>query len=147
MPCSEAVLPRWQDIIDFQVHDYGLRNDTAMWPFHQEALQWLPWEWALGDMAYEMCNNILTQFVSRRMLTAREMLYNMVLGHYRSRVEAVVADLVRHKGLFTHPWAGSIAVLQALMKFEAHATQLYRNMFAGTRYIECAGPYVHAPFL
>ena len=74
------------------------------------------------------------------------LLYSMVLGHYRSRVEAVVADLVRHKGLFTHPWGGSMAVLQALMTIEAHATQLHRNMFGGTRYIEVAGPYAHAPF-
>ena len=97
-------------------------------------------------MAYELCDGILTQFVSRRVLTATEMLYNMVLGHYRSRVEAVVADLVRHKGLFTHLWGGGMAVLQALMTIEAHATQLHRNMFGGTRYIEVAGPYAHAPF-
>jgi hypothetical protein len=97
-------------------------------------------------MAYELCDGILTQFVSRRVITAAEMLCSMVLGHYRSRVEAVVADLVRHKGLFTHLWGGSMAVLQALMTIEAHATQLHRNMFGGTRYIEVAGPYAHAPF-
>ena len=27
------------NILDFQVHDYGLRNDTAMWPFHRATAQ------------------------------------------------------------------------------------------------------------
>ena len=84
-----------------QVHDYGLRNDTAMWPFHQEALQWLPWGWALGDMAYDLSTNILTQVAWTHALTFTEMVYNVAVGFYRSRVESCVADsdVVRHKSL------------------------------------------------
>ena len=70
------------NIIDFQLHEYGLRNDTIMWPFHQEALQWHPWEWALGDMAYDLCPNILTQIAWVRQLTHTEMVHNVVVGFY-----------------------------------------------------------------
>ena len=134
------------NIIDFQLHEYGLRNDTALWPSHQEALQWYPWEWCLGDMAYDLCPNVLTQIAWTHALTHSEMVYNVVVGFYRSRVEACVADVVRHKGLFSHPWSGNMPFLKALMTIEVHITQLYRETYFGSRYNQAGGPYAHERF-
>ena len=135
------------NLLDFQINEYGNRHDAVFWPYHQNAMGWLPWEYGLADsMAYELCPNILTQFVWRECLTHTQMLYNAVLGFYRSRVEAVVADVVNNKGLFSHPWAGNMPFLKALMTIEVHATQLHRRMFGGTRYNEVSGSYGHREF-
>ena len=134
------------NLLDFQLNEYGNRNDAAFWPYHQNSMGWLPWEYGLADMAYELCPNLLTQYVWRACLTHTGMLYNAALGFYRSRVEAVVADVVKDKGLFAHAWAGNMPFLAALMKIEVHATQLYRSMLGGVRYNDVSGPYGHAEF-
>ena len=136
------------NILDFQLHEYGNRHDPIIWPYHQNAMSWQPWEFALADMAYELCPNILTQYVMHgQEFTHTQMLYNSVLGFYRSRVEALVADIVRNKGLFSHPWSGDLALLKALMIVEVHAAQLYRNLFGPQRFVETSGNYAHRPFV
>ena len=70
------------------------------------------------------------------------MLYNAVLGFFRSRIESVVGSVVNDKGLYNHPWRGSMALLKALMTIDVHATQLQRNSFGvGRRLVQVSGPY------
>ena len=74
------------------------------------------------------------------------MLFNTVPGFYGLHVEACVADVVRDKGLFSHPWSANLAFLKALMVVEVHATQLQREMYAGQRYTQVSGWYPHSAF-
>ena len=74
------------------------------------------------------------------------MLASTVLGFCCLHVEACVADVVRDKGLFSHPWSANLAFLKALMVVEVHVTQLQCEMYAGQRYTQVSGWYLHSAF-
>jgi hypothetical protein len=132
-------------VIDWQGLGYGNRTDLSFMDAlaHTTALQLHPWEYILGDMAYTAHRHCLTAYKLNRALSYAEMVRNLVLSHYRSRVEAVIGQIKVGKGIFSLPWRGEMETLDALLKIEVHASQLERDMWLGPRYHDVEGMWAH----
>ena len=80
-------------IIDYQGLSYGNRTDLDFIGHHAQAMALRNWEFILGDMAYTSHPQCLTQYKMDRGLNNAEIVHNLVVGFYRSRVEAVIGDV------------------------------------------------------
>ena len=122
------------DVFNYQGLFHGLAHDPKLMRQHSESVQQENWERGLGDMAYEEVAYITTQHVKRRPLTAAEIAADLVVGHIRARIEAVIGEIKNNKGLFEKPWKGDFELLDALVNIEVHASQCHRDCVLGTRY-------------
>jgi hypothetical protein len=130
-------------IIDYQGLSYGNRCDMDFIQHHADALNLRNWEFLLGDMAYTSHPRCLTQYKMNRALTNTEVIHNLVVGFYRSRVEAVIGDLKIGKGIFSLLWSSDMETLEGLLKLEVHATQLEQDMMGHPHYAEVEGNWPH----
>lgn len=126
----------------------------------------LPWEWWIGDGAYPKLNIIFplilllfyliidiyisqTQMLSpyrhppHGNLTNDEEFVNMVIAHYRARVEHTNHLFERH-GIFRGTFRGGIGLLSDAFYVIAHTTNI--ELCCHLRYPPF-GPWDHAPFI
>ena len=136
-------------VVDYIGLAYGNRTDLDFIAPHYTNMGFRHWERCLADMAYEQAPQCITQYVARRMhvtgITPAQVIHNVIVGFYRSRIEAVIGHIKQGKGIFHVPWRSDIETLEMLLKLEVHATQVERDLYLGPRYQDTIGPFWHVP--
>lgn len=104
----------------------------------------LPQELALGDGHYRCLDHFITPFPEppNGHLTDRQYLINVIITHYRSRVEHVNRK-IEHHGIFQQRFRGGIRLLNSAIQMVCHTTniELYRKLAYSP-----VGPWPHFHF-
>ena len=101
-----------------------------------------PWEYGLGDKAYVGEPQIITEWKGRH-LSRQQQRFNMMVQHYRGRVEHLISEVVDGRKALSTTWRGSFSLLAAVMKISAHMVGLQERM-KGPRY-DVFGPWPVCP--
>ena len=87
--------------IDYCGPHIGVRHDGRLWKENlRRCARLYPWEYVLGDKAYVACDELLCEFKKPPRgslappLTAAQIEYNLIVQHYRARVEHMIGQLV-----------------------------------------------------
>lgn len=120
----------------------GTMNDQKIITNHPPAF--LPWEWGIGDGAFEETPQILVKFQkpAHGCLTREQVEANAKFNYWRLRVEHIIGEIKQHDAL-DGTFRGSYALLQAIVDLTVNLTNL-KLKFAGPRY-ETTGPWGHMP--
>ena len=120
----------------------GTKNDQLIINEHPPAF--LPWEWGIGDGAFESAWHILVKYQKPQngVLTKEMVEFNAKFNYWRLRVEHITGVVKRHavlEGVFR----GSYALLQCVVDLTVHLTNIKLKL-ALPRY-ETVGPWGHTP--
>ena len=122
----------------------GTMNDQKIIADPRYAPALLPWEWGIGDGAFESTWHILVKYQKPQGgVLSREMVQvNAEFNYWRLRVEHIIGDVKKHDAL-NGIYRGEYALLQCIVDLTVHMTNV-KLKFALPRY-ETVGPWGHAP--
>ena len=120
----------------------GAMNDQLIYDQNPPAL--LPWEWGMGDGAFESSWHILVKFQKPvgGVLNREMVQFNAEFNYWRLRVEHIIGVVKRHDAL-DGVWRGSYALLQCVVDLTVHLTNIKLKLSL-PRY-ENVGPWGHTP--
>ena len=99
-------------------------------------------EYSLGDKAYVGEPQIITEWKGKH-LPRQKQRFNLMVQHYRGRVEHLISEVVDGRKALSTTWRGSFSLLAAVMKISAHMVGLQERM-KGPRY-DVFGPWPVCP--
>ena len=98
------------------------------------------WEWLLGDGHFTEPQFLIPYRNSQgHPMPEYQQLVNIIIAHYRARIEHINAVFDAHK-MFQTDYRGSFDLLQACTHVNAHATNI--TLLRHPRYPPC-GPWLH----
>ena len=127
--------------VDFAWTHQGVMNDARLWRMNMRRKSRLyAWEYVLGDKAYIGCPECVCEY--KGVLTPAQRRWNVLLQHYRARVEHTIAQFNTRKAISSR-WKGSFSLLSAIMRIVVHTIALQERMLQ-PKY-PAYGPWAAAP--
>ena len=96
----------------------------------------------MGDKTYVGEPQIITEWKGKH-LPRHKQRFNLMVQHYRGRVEHLISEVVDGRKALSTTWRGSFSLLAAVMKISAHMVGLQEWM-KGPRY-DVFGPWPVCP--
>ena len=129
-------------IVHYSGLHVGTMNDQLIIDQYPPALE--PWEWGIGDGAFEASWHILVKYQKPALgvLTKPQVKFNAQFNYWRLRVEHIIGVVKRHSAL-DGTFRGSYAFLQCITDLTVHLTNIKLKL-ALPRY-ETVGPWGHTP--
>ena len=129
-------------IVHYTGMHVGTYNDQLI--INEHPPNFLPWEWGIGDGAFEAAWHILVKYQkpANGVMTREMVEFNAEFNYWRLRVEHIIGVVKRHDAL-DGVFRGSYALLQCIVDLTVHLTNVKLKL-ALPRY-ETVGPWDHTP--